>query len=480
MKKLQPVFIFLFFACFIKAQTPPFAKPASTNSMVIHDTLHYYLNKHYFKTGDTSMANYPYYYTDATAMASFTNITYCGSIFEVPPGETVVVTGLEAFASKNLQNGNLGVPVKLYLFNIDAATGLPKPLIVDSVSTIVATNGLYPTKVGGNFTSTLTLAARTMTSAFGVAVRNMAPIAGDFARFYRTDAVTPSNWNGPKRYSDGYGFVRYKSTFYSTADFTLNPAFGTGTSYEFMVAPRVTYTAQLSQTFPAGVVSVNDTENVADTMCTRGDLIYTNTSSKFFEHRQYNLNSFYRKWNLYDPLYFPSYFSADSSITWSFEYYDNVPPGNDSRKFLPYVNTGTINAPTGYAVYPDCFTDNEFRGRLKPMGAKARVAQYVFNEKFIVCLRFCNGDTVGLSKLNNYNHLKVYPNPAAGGKTTISGLTGSNSILVYNMLGQAIIKEITESANFEVNLAKQPKGTYVVRIANSENKVKVFKILNDH
>ncbi|PBQ33878.1 hypothetical protein CNR22_19510 [Sphingobacteriaceae bacterium] len=467
----------LFVSCFAgNAQAQGLSKTTSTNSMVVNDVLHYYLNKHYFKTGQTDLKTYPFFITNATALASSTAVTFCGAKFEVPAGESVVITGLEAYATKSVTTANLQVNVKLYLFNVSPSTGMPIMPPLDSVSTVVSST--VPVQVGGNFDPLHPV--RTMTNTYAVAMRNMSPVSGDYAMLLRTDAVTQTNPNGPKRYSDGFGFVRYLGNFYSTADFSLAPGFGAGTSYEFMVAPRVTYTAQLSQAFPQGVVSVNDTVNVADTMCTRGDLIYTNTSSKFFSHRQYNLNSFYTKWNLYDPLYFQSSFSADSSITWSFEYYDNVPPGNDSRKFLPYVNTGTINAPTGYAVYPSCFTDNEFRGRLKPMAAQGVGTQLVFNEKFIVCLRYCNGDTVGLSKLNNYENLKVYPNPSINGKTTISGLTGTNSILVYNMLGQAIITETTESSNFEVNLAKQPKGTYLVRITNSQNNIKVVKILNEH
>ena len=84
------------------AQSQVLSKTASTNTLIIYDTLHYYFNKQYFKTGDTGVANYPNFRTNATALASSTAITYCCSKFEVPPGETVLVTGLEALPKRKI------------------------------------------------------------------------------------------------------------------------------------------------------------------------------------------------------------------------------------------------------------------------------------------------------------------------------------------------------------------------------------------
>lgn len=193
----------------------------------------------------------------------------------------------------------------------------------------------------------------------------------------------------------------------------------------------------------------------------------------------YNLNTFYRKWNLNSPFLAtpPGGFSADSSITWHFEFYDATLPPRDSRVFLPYTNNGTITAQTDLAFYPDCFTDNELRARFRPMGAFAKVPQLIYNEPFKVCLRYCNDDALGINSMNGYEGLSVYPNPAINGKTTVSGLKGTNTILIYNMLGQTISSEVTDNANATIDLSKYPKGTYTVRIANSENKTKVVKII---
>jgi len=451
-------------------------KIASTNTFEIFDTLHYYFNKFYFKTAISQYSLFPFYKSSA---ATGTNVTHCGSRFDVPPGETVIVTGLEAFAKRRTPAVNLNIPVKMMLCNLDAA-GMPMLPPIDSLITTVT--GTAVSTIGGTLT-----APRTMTASFAILFRNFSTFAGDTAQLLRTAGTTETNSASPAntKYSDrengkGYGFVRFKGVFYSTTDFNLAPGFGVGTAYEFVVAPRVTYTLQASQTLPAGVVASDDVVNVADTPCTRQLLLFTNTSSAFYEHRQYNLNQFYKKWSLASP--FPpsvnNAFSSDSSITWHFEFYDVEQPPRDSRVFLPYVNNHTITATTGLSYYPQCFTANQFRARLKPMSAFGRISQYNFNQDFIVCNRYCNDDAVGIKDLSGYDNLKVYPNPAVNGKTLISGLEGKNTVVVYGMLGQVISSELTSDSTLEIDLARQPKGTFIVRIVNSNSQTKIVKIVN--
>lgn len=457
---------------------------------IITDTLHYYLNKYYFKTAAVSLTAFPYY---KSAASTVTNVTHCGSRFDVPAGETVTVTGLEAFASKHPGGANPKIRVHLYLCNINPSTGMPILPPVDSVITEVgAASVLTPSLIGGNFTHT-TIASPTvpvatpheMTSNFAVLFRNMSTVAGDTVRLLRTAGATPNSTASIDRkcsdFENGfhYGYVRFNAQFNSTTDFTLAPGFGVGSDYEFLVAPRVTYSIQAGHLASQGILLEADSLVTPDTMCTREIMTFTNTSSKFYEHRMYNLNTFYRKWNLNSPFLAtpPGGFSADSSITWHFEFYDATLPPRDSRVFLPYTNNGTITAQTDLAFYPDCFTDNELRARFRPMGAFAKVPQLIYNEPFKVCLRYCNDDALGINSMNGYEGLSVYPNPAINGKTTVSGLKGTNTILIYNMLGQTISSEVTDNANATIDLSKYPKGTYTVRIANSENKTKVVKII---
>ncbi len=484
MKKVLLITCFLFAMCVAAtAQNSPGSSLKTTSTpTAVTDVLHYYLNKHYFKTGITNLNTYPSYKTDATGVSSSTAITSCGSKFEVPAGETVTVTGLEAYVRKAGVTGHLTVPIHLYIFKVNTSTGLPQNPPIDSIVSVASSTNV--TLIGGNFTNTATFAARTMTTTFAVGFRNMATLSGDFAHLLRTAGATQTNAAAPtlEKYSDGYGFVNYNDSFYMTRDFNLVPDFGVGTDYEFMVAPRVTYKLQASQLVPQGVVSADDLITVPDTMCTRTLLTFTNTSSGFYEHRQYNLNQFYRKWNLYSP--FPEsvngVFATDSSITWSFEFYDGYYPHSDSRVFLPYTNNHTINAITDASLYPDCFKVNQFRARLKPMAALGLGTQLIYNEDFKVCFKFCNGDSTGINAIAGFENFKMYPNPLVNGRTQISGLKGKNTVLVCDVLGQIVSKHVTENSKIEINLSKQARGTYFIRIVNSEGQVKTVKIMNEN
>jgi hypothetical protein len=460
-------------------------KTAGTPTVVV-DTLHYYLNKYYFKNAVPTLTNFPFY---KSAASTVTNVTHLGVRFDVPAGETVTVTGLEAYARKHPNTANLNIKVHLFLCNLDA-NGKPILPPVDSVVTTIGSVAINSfVLLGGNFTHTTASSPtiqvatpRVMSSSFAVLARNMSTTSGDTVRFLRTAGATLTNTARPtsEKCSDtDYGYVRYLGQFYSTRNFTLAPGFGVGTDYEFLIAPRVTYAIQASHLASQGILLEADSLVTPDTMCTRGVMTFTNTSSKFFEHRQYNLNQFYRKWNLYSAFAIapPGGFSSDSSITWSFEFYD-IPSKPDSRVFLPYVNNGTITAETDLAYYPACFTDNQFRARLRPMGAFALMPQLVYNEGFKMCLRYCNGDTVGIADTKGYDHLNVYPNPAVNGKTTVSGLSGKNTVVIYNVLGQIVSTEVTEESFIQLDFTKQAKGTYVVRIVNSDNRTKIIKLIN--
>jgi hypothetical protein len=114
------------------------------------------------------------------------------------------------------------------------------------------------------------------------------------------------------------------------------------------------------------------------------------------------------------------------------------------------------------------------------MGAFGKASELKYNEDFITCFRFCNDDAVGIGTYDPLGALKLYPNPAVNGKSTISGLEGNNTIVIYNVLGQVISSVTANSEMVEIDLSKEPKGTYVVRISNSNNQSKTIKVVNQN
>ena len=80
-------------------------KAQTTNTATVVDTLHYYFNKYYFKTGVTTYSNYPFF-KDPSPKCSNASVTHVGSRFENAVSD-LTVTGLEAYAGMPGVTANL-------------------------------------------------------------------------------------------------------------------------------------------------------------------------------------------------------------------------------------------------------------------------------------------------------------------------------------------------------------------------------------
>ncbi len=89
----------------------------------------------------------------------------------------------------------------------------------------------------------------------------------------------------------------------------------------------------------------------------------------------------------------------------------------------------------------------------------------------------CSSVGVTLNELTS-SKLSVYPNPVVNGKATVSGLEGTNTITVYNMLGQTVLTLTSDREEVSFDLANQPIGNYLVKITDSNKATKTVKIIN--
>jgi hypothetical protein len=80
----------------------------------------------------------------------------------------------------------------------------------------------------------------------------------------------------------------------------------------------------------------------------------------------------------------------------------------------------------------------------------------------------------------SFSNVKVYPNPAVNGQTKITGLSGTNTIFIYNILGQLVYTEQVTDESVNINLSNQPNGSYMVKIIDSANGSKALKIVNQN
>ncbi len=460
MKKLLFGSLTLFVLGFAKAQL-------TYTETVVTDTVHYYYNKHYYTQGGPALQNFPY-----TAAPALNNTTHMGSKFVNK--EAIEISGLEGYSGiASLRKSQATMPVRLYLCNLDA-NGMPVLPAIDSVSSVVGTT--VTVKVGGDFPFGR---KHILTKDYAILIRNMSTHSGDSVKMVRTSARTYTAWaanNGPTwrdKYSDTMGVVRYLGKFYSTSDFTVS-GFGKGTSYEFIVAPRVTYTLSASHIMPQKVV---DKENI----CTFDAMTYTNSSSWRYSSPMYNFIEFNAKWNKIntDFAYYlapPTGFPTDSAITWFFRDQDNGANKPDPRKCI--VRGGATKTVTHYSDSAGCFEDCNFIARMWTMNTPG--LRLTAQEQFTVCIDYCDDDALGVHATKTIEGIKLFPNPATTGKTQLTGLAGNNTILVYDLLGQLIFTETTNKDRTTIDLGNQPNGHYIVRVVNDAKQAKVIKLIKQN
>ena len=296
----------------------------------IQDTLHYFFNKHYYKNPTLNNANTQFFTIKSPYEVSALNLTHAGSIFLNTA--TVMVHGLEALVMRHPTSASSAVGVKILLYNVNS-NNLPIMPAVDSVLTTVSTStaGVW---VGGNFAS-----PKTMTANFAVAFKIGSSNPLDTIRLFLNNAAAPSSTvTGVPKYGESLGLLRYSAQ--AGFGWIINTGqFGSGTDYEFVVAPRVSFSYQSG-------IGVN-----SPTVCNNSLGTFSNTSSpqSLIENRQFNFNKFAAYWaptNTLMPI-------TDSIYGWSFT--GATPPTTTAKNpsvlfTTPGVQNASLTARYWYSV----------------------------------------------------------------------------------------------------------------------------------
>jgi hypothetical protein len=74
--------------------------------------------------------------------------------------------------------------------------------------------------------------------------------------------------------------------------------------------------------------------------------------------------------------------------------------------------------------------------------------------------------------------IAIFPNPTASGKTNITGLSGKNTIAIYNAIGQQVMTLTATEETVSVDMSNLASGNYIVKITNSANESKIIKLVN--
>lgn len=425
-------------SAFIKPNVNQAQKTENINGVT--DTLYYTYNKHTFRN-TAANANQYWIYTSPWP-SSTVRVTHFGAIFQNTG--TITVNGLEAMMSRKSTSTNSAVPVHVLLYNV--VNGLPVMPAIDSIGAIITgTSNVY---IGDDFN-----VGRQITGDYAVLYRCASTSPGDSILAWSNNASTfTSTATTEKRYGEGFGVFRVNGVFAVTTDYLA----GVGNDREFIVAPRVQFN------------SVTSVTNPTTTPCVSEVYTYTGSSSYWMDHRQYNLNTFHKRWK---PFLNPAaavQIPADSVFVWTF--------GDATGNQYPATGTNTIS---------HTYTNTAVGTRTGTFSVNYQTSINYTNRKltdratFTSTVQLCS--YVGINEQSAFQNLNVFPNPAVNGKVFISGLTGVNTVSVYNVLGQVVSSTQYDKESVSLDLVNQPEGSYLVKITNNANNaVKVVKLINQY
>lgn len=428
-------------------------------SQEIKDTLTYFYKKEKYKTPVQSN-NHPKFKASAGTVIN-TGFTHVGSIFK--NRSLVVVNGLEArvMRTNDVVAANSNVPTRLYLANV--VNGLPVFPLLDSTNllTTSVTQAVNPNGqvIGG----VLAHGSKTVTGNFAVLVRNVSLQEGDTVMVFRTKGHHFYSTNAPSpdyKYGEGLGVVRYNSTFVTTRDFVQDPTnyFGWGTDYEFCVAPRVTYTLDISQA-----------ENIIQYgACCFQAFTNTNTSHVAWTSPQFNFTAFNKSLAPFNAQ-MPNV-GQDTALVWNI--------GDGSPSVFPQVWSDDVLLCACGGQCNQIHTDGVVRGNFKKMAPDNPVTVWQDSIFFLSSMVWCNDTAAtGFTELGPLAGVKIYPNPVVD-KTIISGLRANSSVQVYSMLGQMVLsQEVKLEQEVIIDMNRLVPGNYLIRLRDEQGNTRTEKII---
>lgn len=396
---------------------------AEKNSAVtIGDTLWYFFSKHYYRNPASTG-----FYTFKSPNTS--GVTHFGSIFK-NTNPNLAIAGLECVASKQAGSPTASLTIRMYLTNV--VGGIPTFPALDSITLSSAASSTAGNFYGGNFT-----VPKFVSGDYAVLYKCVPTAPGDTLRVWMNNANTPtSTAAAATRYGESFGVLRFGGSFSTTTGL-----FGAGTDFEFMVAPRVGFTASAAQTAPTG-------------SCTNVAYTFTNNSSFYLGHRQYNENEFARYWK----PFLTTGLMPDSVFTWNF--------GDGTGDMYTVSSMPNINHT--YAS-PGTFTGTLTAKYQKMSGSTVKSQDAVtFTKTMAVC--------AGVQSLSGVEAVNVYPNPSTG-LVNIVNLPTDATIEVVNMLGQSVYSVKANQGDFTADLTNLPNGSYFVKISAVNEKTKIVKMI---
>lgn len=420
---------------------------ASTNqsfnknsTVVVTDTTWYFYNKNIWKFNNS-------FFTVKTPMSFSVQVnTEFGVSFLNPDNASITISKAAILASRMATSPSTAIPITITLYTA-SPSGVPGASVATATCVITGT--------GGNVSSIATFSSPIVaTGAYFLAYKNSSPNPLDTVNVFLTSAYTATSGAAANlKFGENLAYIRNNGNMIPTENYynTGTP----GSNLEPLLVPFVSfnYSASATQSAPNATA-------VPGAYCANLGISYTNTSSGIVNNRQYNYNQFGTTWApKTSTVVMPT---ADPVHNWSF----SGPP-------TPTATYSTANVTHTYATTGNA-SANLIVKYQNGSGSGAKT-----QEVKTWTLQIANCGIVGVNENQLNANMNVYPNPAINGKVNISGLEGTNTVAVYNMIGQLVSTETTNAEVVTVDLKGRTAGTYVIRVTDSTNHSKVVKVINE-
>jgi hypothetical protein len=469
---------------------------AKTAAIGTNDTLWYFYNKYYYRNATpTGFSAFKSPYQAA-------GVSFSGFASSFLSTNTVTVKGAYVLLSRQATSTSTAVPVKIYLYNVDA-TYKPTTKVDSGLAVVTGTAGAF---VGALFTTPRVMTNYAIGFASGSTTTDtIKPYMNNASSSTTTVVVTPP----ALKYGESLSFIRYNGVWTSQTGF-WNPA---GSDKEFTVIPFVNVN-----------LSAGSNQTTLPPNCVNTAVTYSNTSNSLFVNRQYNLNQFFISWPAAitpslvpttDPIFTTDFgdgtaptnsfvtsktYTAAGVFTGSLTGRYQLGVDNGQKVQDVYTSTitispnSTVSATSSSSIIclgasvtltgntsASLFAWNTGATTLSVSVTPTTTTLYTFNAacsagaaSVTVVVNTCTG----IEELTE-NQIRLFPNPSEGNVTIAlnsASLSESFSVEIYDAIGKLVA---THKLNTEtnINISSLDGGVYLFKIKKNNTLIKTSQII---
>ncbi len=138
----------------------------------------------------------------------------------------------------------------------------------------------------------------------------------------------------------------------------------------------------------------------------------------------------------------------------------------------------TLNVRLGGQVVNSMGTIPDYNWTSLPV--TSHTTKFQVNAGSAVVVKFnCQNVTSVIDNSGKNKHvLNLYPNPASGKLTVITGTSEHSLFSIYNLQGQILLQQQVQQAKADIDVSELPKGVYILKL-NCNSGAETGKIIKE-